>query len=770
MSAANTSDSQATSLLSDKTLRGYFAHLKSIMKLSNVSQCLLDRDGKIIQVNPLFLRVFGYEETDLIGEQLSKYIVADDQKSWSEISAFSQGLTDLDRNAELRVLNTAPKAIYCNTEVRLLNEPLTNRQFALVSLEDRYSLDRSDEKIRESEVLYRTIFNSTTDGMVLVNLKGGYPLDCNEQMVKMLKCSRRDLLEGSAVSYSPEFQPDGANSMEKFIEINKRCQIEGKTFNFEWRHRRNDGEEFDAEVIMTPFEIKDQQLWICITRDISERKKREAAIIQNEKLFRSVFEGNSQGMALIGKDLCFTNVNPALCQMTELEESKLVGMSMTSLIHPDMRLPYAAKMKEVVNGDISFFNMELVVHKQDQKELITNLNISGIFDSKNQFSYAVAAIEDITEKIISRQALEQSEHLYKTICNSFPNGFVLVFNQNLEFTNVGGPLLERLDYKVDQLLGRSAYELLPDGNNWNNLIPYFREAFEGNATQLVLERSPFVYSIHILPLHNEQGEVYAGMTIVQDIGNLRRIETELANKVEELNTKNQELERYIESNFDLEKFAHVASHDLKAPLRSMGSFASILVNRYADKLDERGQNLLGYIHRSSSNLSQMIDDVLAYSKVESEETLIEEENTQELLSGVIAQLEGRIKEHQVEIEIKDLPDTIKVSKVKFTRLMQNLIDNSIKYSRKEVASKITISSTKLVDHWQFEVKDNGIGIPADKLESVFTYFERSKQAQDYDGSGLGLAICKKMVEQHQGEIWLKSELGKSTTCYFTLPQ
>jgi signal transduction histidine kinase len=247
----------------------------------------------------------------------------------------------------------------------------------------------------------------------------------------------------------------------------------------------------------------------------------------------------------------------------------------------------------------------------------------------------------------------------------------------------------------------------------------------------------------------------------------RQIETNqlLQEQNEQDLIQNKKLER---KNDELQRFAYIASHDLKEPLRNIGSFATLLKRRFRGKLGTDADEYIDFITTNVSSMYDLLHEVLMYSKLENEETYEEPVSLNEVVDTVMATLKGKIMEHNVDITVADLPE-VKGHKFHLNQLFQNLISNSIKYTNQdnpkvEIGYRKNFAGNDLV----YFVKDNGIGIDMEFKDRVFEIFKRLHRKDEYEGSGVGLAICKKIVNQNSGEIWVESEVDKGATFYFTL--
>lgn len=235
--------------------------------------------------------------------------------------------------------------------------------------------------------------------------------------------------------------------------------------------------------------------------------------------------------------------------------------------------------------------------------------------------------------------------------------------------------------------------------------------------------------------------------------------------LDKLQHLNQELSR---SNEELARFAHVVSHDLQQPLQSISGFAQLLVMTQRERLDATANSYVDRIVTSSQQMSQLIQDLLAYAKVGAAEQPYEPIDCNQLVQEILSEISPSIKEEQARVTVQPLP-TIAGNPSQLRQLFQNLLSNALKYHLPEQAPQVNLSAILEAETWQFTVQDNGIGIEPKYFDKIFQIFERLHSKGEYPGTGVGLSTCKKIVESHSGHIWVESKLGAGTAVYFTLP-
>lgn len=223
-----------------------------------------------------------------------------------------------------------------------------------------------------------------------------------------------------------------------------------------------------------------------------------------------------------------------------------------------------------------------------------------------------------------------------------------------------------------------------------------------------------------------------------------------------------------ESNTALEQFAYVASHDLQEPLRTMRAFGELLAKEYENKLDADGNKYLAFIVGASTRMSALLNDLLAYARLTTEEARPSSIALDEDLEAAITHLDHAITESGAVVTHDPMP-TLAVDRGQMVRLFQNLIGNAIKYHKPDEPPKVHVSAEQQTTEWVISVRDNGIGFDPKHATSIFEPFKRLHTAAEYPGTGVGLAICQRIVQAQGGRIWATSRPGEGTTFSFSLP-
>ncbi|GLB49176.1 sensor histidine kinase [Neptunitalea lumnitzerae] len=323
---------------------------------------------------------------------------------------------------------------------------------------------------------------------------------------------------------------------------------------------------------------------------------------------------------------------------------------------------------------------------------------------------------------------------------------------------------------AERIKGYSAYEIL--GKNFRQF--YTQKDLDFGKPDMLIEKarnegkaidegwrikkdgSAFWGSVTITARHNDLGEVIGFIKVTRDLTERKRAEEALLKHTREIEIKNKELEQYT----------YIASHDLQEPIRTVINFVELLNSEYEEKLDENAKLYMSFISEASHRMSNLVKGLLDFTRIGNTKQLVTV-NCNKLVESLLQDLEVKISESKAEIIVGDLPE-IKAYEPELISLFLNLITNAIKFRKNDVTPKIKITSKLEKDGWHFSVKDNGIGIKERYLSKIFVMFQRLHSRSEFDGTGIGLAYCKKIVDLHNGRIWVESEFGNGSNFFFSL--
>lgn len=369
----------------------------------------------------------------------------------------------------------------------------------------------------------------------------------------------------------------------------------------------------------------------------------------------------------------------------------------------------------------------------------------------------------------------KAEDKFRNLLECAPDCMIIV-NEAGDIQLVNAQTLKMFGYSREEMIGSSVAILMPLRYDMISPFRVFR-AFDTTRSTMVApefelfctrkDGSEFPVEINLSPMESEEGLLITAA--IRDVTEKREMERQIkeANKIltQTVEQRTAELER---KNKEVEQFAFVASHDLQEPLRNISSFVDLLEKQYRGKLDDHADKYLHYIVQSSDRMKTLIKDLLDYSRL-GRGREARQVNCNLIVEQVRADLSHQIRNSKAVIHAVDLP-IIDAYPTELKLLFQNLISNSIKFRKPSVAPVIDIKALRENGGWTFAFRDNGIGIDAKFHDRIFSIFQRLHTRTEYEGSGIGLAHCKKIVEMHDGDIWVDSDVDGGCTFYFTISE
>ena len=259
-------------------------------------------------------------------------------------------------------------------------------------------------------------------------------------------------------------------------------------------------------------------------------------------------------------------------------------------------------------------------------------------------------------------------------------------------------------------------------------------------------------TVNAVPAFTQEG--FYALMVIQDVTELTYLLQTYRKELKERQQAQEELQR---SNAELEQFAYVASHDLQEPLRMVTSFTQLLAQRYKGKLDADADQIINFAVDGSTRMQALINDLLTYSRVSTRGNSFALTDCEAAFEKALSNLQLLVKESSATVTREALP-TVMADEAQIVQLFQNLLSNAIKY-RSQQPPKVEVGAEARQDRWLFWVRDNGIGIDPKHADRIFMIFQRLHTRKEYPGTGIGLAICQKIIERHDGKIWVESELG-----------
>lgn len=506
---------------------------------------------------------------------------------------------------------------------------------------------------------------------------------------------------------------------------------------------------------------------------LSDRLKYRQRIHKNEQFLTQILDLHPNLIFVKDPEGRLAYVNSSFYQTFHPQDQVIIGKRAEEL------LINSEEIERFKNDDLAVLQEGVVKHipeeritRKDGEEIWVETIKSPIRDTQGNIVGVLGLSTNITEKKQAEEALQETRDRYRMIIEHAPIGITA---DHLGWISSSNPAFrEILGYSEEELASMHCSEFVhPDD------LEKTKEIIEGiisgtnkisSAELKMIRKDEDIRSVllQIQGRFDQDGSYLESIASVVDITEKKAAELLIQQQLTDLDEKNRELKKYIESNLQLENFAYLASHDLKAPIRTIVSFGQLLKKSAFQKLDNREQEFLKFIISASSNLHRLTLDLLSYSRVRTQRRQFERVNLQEELDHLIKSLDSSIHEANAQIFMEDIPKQIIADKTFIRQIFQNLISNSIKFAKNEVPPLVSIYAIEREEAWEFEIRDNGIGIKSQYYDKIFLLFQKLHPNEQYDGSGIGLAICRKIVELHQGKIWVESVPKSGTSIFFTI--
>lgn len=619
--------------------------------------------------------------------------------------------------------------------------------------------------LRENEEKYRTLFDSSSDEIMLLDENGFF--DCNDATLQKFGFSNKEeFTKVHQSQISPPFQIDGVDSLT--AANNKIAEAFRTGTNlFEWVYRRQNGEDFFADVLLTAFNYKGKQVLQATVRDITERKHAEDKLKRQNEFIKLVIDSLPHPFYVINiKDHTIAMANArthimgegATCYAVSHKKTSPCGGEDHTCPLEEVKLTKKPTVVEHLHYDINGNPRNMEVH------------CYPIFDHEGNMDQAIEYSIDITDKKRAEEMLRESEEKYRTLFDSSSDAIMLLDENGFTYCNNATLQIFGFSKKEDFTKlhpSQVSPPYQPDGVDSSTAVnTKIAEAFRTgtNHFEWVHRRKngeDFFADVLLKALNIKGKQVL--LATVRDITERKR--------TEELHIENIRLEHESKSKSE---FLAAMSHELRTPLNAIIGFSDVLILEIGGTLNETQKGYVKDIFNAGQNLLLIINDILDLSLVEAGKTeLVKEKfSVHELLEETMTLIKNKAIKHHINI-IRDIDPQLEFmsgNKQKIKQVLFNLLSNAVKFSKEE-GGTITIAVKKLDGMVRFSISDTGIGIEEKDLNRLFKEFQQldSGITRKYGGSGLGLAISKKLVELHGGGITVKSIYGEGSTFAFSIP-
>ena len=535
--------------------------------------------------------------------------------------------------------------------------------------------------------------------------------------------------------------------------------------------------------------------WVGSNTDIEDKKISEHALRKSEQRIRSfvdsapfpigVYTGEEMRIELANKTIVdvwgkgndvigklFKEILPELDNQKIFDQLRDVYTTGT---------PYHAKNQRI----------ELLI---DGKWIVQYFNYSfmPLFNEEGEIYGVMNTAADVTDLNIAKQKLEENEKSFRNTILKAPVAMCILTGPDHVVELANDRMIELWGKTGAEVRNKPIFEGIPEGRDqgFEELLGGVYNTGETAAAQAVpvkLLRNGVLETLYVNFVYEakrESNEIISGILAVAvdvtaQVLARQKIEEVVASRTAELAAANASLQK---SNEELAQFAYVASHDLQEPIRKISIFSQLLEDSLGN-VNERSQNYLTKIHKSSGRMIALINDVLAYSELSGEDNIYSTVDLNEIVAAIANDFELLIEQKSASLVYKNLP-VLEAIPRQMSQLFSNLISNALKFSKADVLPVINISVKPLlhndifrntalnsgITYYNIELRDNGIGFEEAHTQRIFNIFQRLHDKASYTGTGIGLALCKKIVRNHHGEITASADAEGGAIFNIFLPK
>ncbi len=663
---------------------------------------------------------------------------------------------------------------------------------ALQAAEERKALKLKEQQLRESEERYRRLIEFCPDAFLVECDR--HILFANMAAARLFGVENAEQLVGQPIQNV--VHPDSWQVLEQQMA---RLRENGTTFFWrriargnvqslgnqgtivpfmEARFIRQDGSVVEVEVAATPMTLRQRQAVQIMVRNITERKETVEKLRRSESIKALILETALDAILFIDSEGRVQEWNSAAQKMFGYSRDQAVGQLMDELIIPPAlrEVHHDGLTNYLMTGAGSLIGrpIELTLRRKDGREFRAEIGISRILTEDS--THCTVLIRDITERKQAEASLRESEERSRLLLENVKDYAIYMLDSqgNVVTWNAGAEQVE--GFRAGEIIGKhlSAFFTPDDVARGVPQEALQRAEREGRVLsegwRVRKDGSRFWLQGVITALYDEAGHLQGFSKIAHNVTKEKEAEEKIRQINEELEQRVRHRTAQLEAaNRELEAFSYSISHDLRAPLRHITRHVEILQNELAASLDETRRQYLQTIADSAKNLGNLINALLAFSRMGRSEMRVQRVNLAALVEEARQELRHDLEGRDIDWQIGPLPEA-QGDPLMLRQVIVNLISNALKYTRPRAQAKIEIGATDSENEIVFFIRDNGVGFEMEYMDKLFGLFQRLHPANEFEGIGIGLANVRRIVHRHGGRTGAVGKVNDGATFYFSIPK
>ncbi len=721
-------------------------------------------------VNDHFCEMTGYSRAELLCMSTADITAPEGQEgAIRDNRRVLQG--ELDRyGREKRIVRKDGSLLWVQISVAVLPDAQGRPNRLIATYQDIHARKLAEEKVRESEVWFRAMFNHAGIGISTRPAHDRHApwFAVNDKLCEMTGCSREELLRMSTADITvPEEQDDAIRD--------NRSLLDGKIGSYTREKQlicKDGGRVWVAlSVTMLPGVGGQPDRIIATYQDIDARKRAEEKVRESEGRLRAIIAAEPECVAMVAPDGRVLEINPAGLRMLEASSlDEVQRQPIHEYVARGYRRAFVDLHRRILTGKSGVLEFEAV--GLTGKHLWMEIHATPLHDAAGNITALLGIARDVTERRGAREMLAAERNLLRAVIDNLPDR-IRVSDENGRIILANAAWLKIRAPGYRDVTGMIIRELVPDELRAISESEHRDVLDTGRPTQPreVMTGTPANPHWHVTtktPLQSSAGKVIGVISIGRDVTDFKRRSLE----VEKLNAdlEVRVAERTVQltgANEELEAFAASVSHDLRAPLRHIDGMAAAVLEDYADKIDAAGQGYLKRIRSAAQRMAGLIEDLLRLSRLTRAELNVSEVDLSKMADDIAEELRRDNPARAATFQIAPALRTIADPGLLRSALV-NLLQNAWKFTGKKEAALIEFGVTQHGGMSVYFVRDNGAGFDMAQADRLFGTFQRLHSEREFPGTGIGLATVRRIMRRHGGDIWAESVVGKGATFYFML--